>query len=102
MEIYKETSQASNMKHGKLMVGLAPVPLAMADNNVVLNTIKASRGILLRNLSEHNVYVGAENVTVDSGFRVDKDNALHLPIDDPAQVFVVAGDADCEIRWILA
>ena len=100
-DIYRETSQASDLKFGRIMVGLSPVPLALTTGNVVLNRISAARGILIRNLSDSFVYVGGENVTVDTGMRLDPKNAIHLPVDDPSKVWVVADDADCDCRWML-
>jgi hypothetical protein len=68
---------------------------------VTLNRIKASRGILIRNVSQHDVFVGGENVTTQSGFPLSPTTALHVPCDDPEHIYLVAGDADCEVRWIL-
>jgi len=101
MDIYRETSPTTELKHGRLLVGLAPVPLSLVALGVTLNKIKASRGILIRNMSDHVVYVGAENVTTQSGFPLSPSHALEIPCDDPEFIFLVASDVDCECRWIL-
>lgn len=101
MDVYKETSASSDLKHGAILVGLAPVPLSLVALGVVLNRIKASRGIMIRNMSLSVVYVGAENVTTENGFPISPSNVIVIPVDDPEFVFLIAGDADCDCRWIL-
>jgi hypothetical protein len=101
LDVYKETSPTAELKHGRLLVGLSPVPLSMADGNVVLNKMRASRGIMIQNLSDGNVYVGGENVTIQTGFRIGPNNVMTLPIDNPEFLFVVSDDVDREVRWIM-
>lgn len=101
MDIYNETTETSHLRYGKVLVGLSPVPLTMAANNVVINRVKASKGVLIRNLSEHYVFVGDESVSIETGFRLDKNNAIVIPAADPEFLYLVAADIDCECRWIL-
>lgn len=101
MDIYNETVSTKELRHGKLMVGLAPVPLTLVAMGVVLNRIKAAKGMMIRNMSDKIVYVGSENVSTETGFPVSPNAVITIPCDDPEFIFLVAEDADCECRWIL-
>jgi hypothetical protein len=102
MDIHNVTVPTlDRLKYGKLLVGLAPAPLSLVAPGVILNRIKAAKGVMIRNMSDHVVYVGDENVSIETGFPVSPTNAIVLPCDDPEFIYLVAGDADCECRWIL-
>lgn len=101
----KETSPATELKHGHTVVGLAPVPLTTLSFRFV-------RGVRLRTPGPGDVtpntaviYVGRQGVTADydpgtGGMPLPPGSVLELAVDDPSQVFAVSTGENQDLAWM--
>jgi hypothetical protein len=101
----KETSPASNLCHGHVVVGPTPVPLTALD-------FKLCRGILLRAPGAGDlvpntdiIYIGRACVTADSnpgtgGMPLLPGAVLELPLEDPSQLYAVSLSAAQDLAWM--
>ncbi len=110
MEITRETSPASSLKHGHTAVGQTAVPLVATDFAQFFG-VATYRGILVRaagagedSPNSDIVYVGAAGVTADNsvsgGFPLLPGASLILPVDNPNKIYAISPSGTQDLAWI--
>jgi hypothetical protein len=103
MEVLKEVSESRSLQNGHTVAGPTPVKLS--------EYYPVTRGILLRCPGSADdlpnvvpVFVGNKSVTADygpnGGIPILPGTSIHMPIDDPSQVYVVASEPNQDVAWI--
>jgi hypothetical protein len=107
MEITKETSPTTELRHGHIVVGTTRVRLS--------NSFKLARGVMIRaagggelDLEDEGntvaVWVGGPAVTADygptGGVPIMPGSGMFLPVDDPSQLWLIAAADNQDISWM--
>lgn len=94
MEITKETSEVSELRHDQIDATTMPFP--------VCHERKLYRGILIYSFRSNTqtCFVGNKNVTPETGFPIPPGFSLQVGVDSASELYVVSASGVQRLAWI--
>lgn len=93
MDIHKDVSPA--FVHGAILVGIT-------SEQVIMHDFPVFKGVQFKAGPNNmgTIYIGREGVTASSGFPLQANEGLFLPIEDISSVYAIASETDQALAWV--